>query len=265
MDYQNIYHLLVSKRQQFLAEGYTERHHIIPRCMGGTNEPNNLVRLTAREHFIAHLLLAKIYGGKLIHTAFMMSNYKKCNSKSYKWLKEKHAYLTSERMKNRIVSEETRQKNSRNKKGTTHSEETKQKMKESHSKRKYKLNKTHKQYWIDLGYTEEEALDILKKNYPTKFENLLSKENRMKANESKRGKKASEETRKKMSLSQQGRKHTEESKEKMRESAKNREPISEDLRKKLSESAKNRPKRICSEETKKKISLAKKKKYSRCG
>lgn len=41
------------------CEGTYELHHIVPRCMGGTNEPLNLVLLTPREHFIAHVLLAK--------------------------------------------------------------------------------------------------------------------------------------------------------------------------------------------------------------
>lgn len=38
---------------------YKERHHIIPKCLGGTNDANNLVDLFAKEHFIAHQLLAK--------------------------------------------------------------------------------------------------------------------------------------------------------------------------------------------------------------
>lgn len=39
--------------------GYCEQHHIIPKCMGGTNEKSNLVFLSAREHFICHLLLVR--------------------------------------------------------------------------------------------------------------------------------------------------------------------------------------------------------------
>jgi len=42
---------------------YTESHHILPRSLGGTDAAENLVHLTAREHFIAHLLLAKMYKG----------------------------------------------------------------------------------------------------------------------------------------------------------------------------------------------------------
>jgi DNA-binding XRE family transcriptional regulator len=41
-------------------EGYFEKHHIIPRSMGGTDAKDNIVKLTAREHFICHLLLTKM-------------------------------------------------------------------------------------------------------------------------------------------------------------------------------------------------------------
>lgn len=42
---------------------YGERHHIIPRSLGGTNHRSNLVRLSAREHFVCHLLLVKCTTG----------------------------------------------------------------------------------------------------------------------------------------------------------------------------------------------------------
>ena len=42
---------------------YTEKHHIIPRSLGGDNSVDNLVRLTAREHFICHWLLTKMVTG----------------------------------------------------------------------------------------------------------------------------------------------------------------------------------------------------------
>lgn len=51
---------------------YVERHHIIPKSEGGTNEDSNLVKLSAREHYIAHLLLAKIYGDWKMHNALMI-------------------------------------------------------------------------------------------------------------------------------------------------------------------------------------------------
>ena len=47
-----------SRKNRVLPEGvYTERHHILPKCMNGSNNSDNLIRLTAREHFIAHKML----------------------------------------------------------------------------------------------------------------------------------------------------------------------------------------------------------------
>ena len=43
------------------SEIYYELHHILPKCLGGDDYSENLVLLTAREHFIAHKLLTKIY------------------------------------------------------------------------------------------------------------------------------------------------------------------------------------------------------------
>lgn len=80
MNYLKIYEDLIESRkmQPKLENEYYERHHILPRCMGGTNENTNLVYLTAEDHFIAHLLLAKAYGGKLWYgvTAMMRSKSK---------------------------------------------------------------------------------------------------------------------------------------------------------------------------------------------
>jgi len=68
MNYQKVYDDLIAKCQsRQLIDGYKERHHITPKSMGGSNDQSNLVNLTAREHFIAHFLLAKIYGGTQWH------------------------------------------------------------------------------------------------------------------------------------------------------------------------------------------------------
>lgn len=65
MDYQKVYNTLISHRKlnplKKSKELYTELHHILPRCLGGSDSKSNLVRLTAREHFIAHRLLTKIH------------------------------------------------------------------------------------------------------------------------------------------------------------------------------------------------------------
>lgn len=63
MDYSKIYAAFIADRKRREAElsGYTEKHHIVPRCMGGGDEPSNLIKLTAEDHFFAHILLAKAH------------------------------------------------------------------------------------------------------------------------------------------------------------------------------------------------------------
>lgn len=55
--------LIINCKMRVTPSVYTELHHILPRSLGGTNDLDNLVNLTAREHFIAHLLLSKMYTG----------------------------------------------------------------------------------------------------------------------------------------------------------------------------------------------------------
>ena len=84
-------------------EGYFEIHHIKPRCLGGGDEEDNLVMLTGREHYIAHMLLWKIYENNrsLMHAAWMMSHLRngdKVWTLLYQVLKEEHSEWLSERM-----------------------------------------------------------------------------------------------------------------------------------------------------------------------
>lgn len=71
------YNNLVNTRKNLIREEYTESHHIIPRSLGGSNNKDNLVKLTAREHFIAHLLLVFCTEGlnhkKMLKAFTMMS------------------------------------------------------------------------------------------------------------------------------------------------------------------------------------------------
>jgi len=85
MNYQRIYDQLIKKRQDEILKKptYFETHHIKPRCLGGSNDKSNLVRLTAREHFIAHYLLAKIYGGRLWTPVYFMSKSGTNSAKGY--------------------------------------------------------------------------------------------------------------------------------------------------------------------------------------
>jgi hypothetical protein len=43
---------------------YSENHHIVPKSLGGNNSKENLVQLTAREHFICHRLLIRMLVGE---------------------------------------------------------------------------------------------------------------------------------------------------------------------------------------------------------
>lgn len=120
-DYKKIYDSLIEKFRLFPPTGeYSELHHIIPRCIGGSDDILNLVALPAREHFVAHLLLAKIHGGKLVHAAYRMSNYRKYGSRRYAWIKRRHSELTTLAMTGRRLppesyakSVETRRRNGR--------------------------------------------------------------------------------------------------------------------------------------------------------
>jgi len=95
MNYQKIYDSLIARAQNRSVDGYIERHHIVPKALGGSDDQTNLVDLKSREHFIAHLLLAKIYGGKMIKAAFLMSSRKKFGGRKYEYLKEQFAQLVS--------------------------------------------------------------------------------------------------------------------------------------------------------------------------
>jgi hypothetical protein len=91
------------RRKEPGLTGYTERHHIVPRSLGGTDAKTNIIRLTAEDHFFAHLLLAKIHGGKLwAPIAFMVNgtrkDYKPVQSrKAYAWASRAMAHARSGR------------------------------------------------------------------------------------------------------------------------------------------------------------------------
>lgn len=77
MDYKKHYELLIQTRKDRTIDNskYYECHHIIPRSMGGSNHKNNLIYLTAREHFIAHWLLWRIYSNRQMAFAFFSMCY----------------------------------------------------------------------------------------------------------------------------------------------------------------------------------------------
>lgn len=40
---------------------YSEKHHILPKSLGGENNQENIIKLSSKEHFICHYLLTKSY------------------------------------------------------------------------------------------------------------------------------------------------------------------------------------------------------------
>lgn len=76
---------IISRRaQQFSTRdeanavlGYCEGHHILPKAfkMGGVRDKLNIVYLTAREHFIVHMLLVKMTRGQLKYKLAFALNF----------------------------------------------------------------------------------------------------------------------------------------------------------------------------------------------
>lgn len=137
---------------------YYEKHHIIPKCLGGDNNKDNLVLLTAKEHFIAHRILYRLHpdNNKLLLAVIAMmspgnkSNHReniKLRSSTIAFYRELHA----QSLRGKHHSEETKRKISEGNKGKKlsaeqinylkkintgrhPSEETRKKMSIAHSK-----------------------------------------------------------------------------------------------------------------------------------
>jgi hypothetical protein len=118
-----------AKARTLAAHTYIEKHHVVPRSLGGTNAPDNIVKLTAREHLICHRLLIKMTTGvqksKMAFAAWRMifSNKKhkrvKVTSRIYESIKLEMSKAASERSKTYRHSEESKQKIAQSKLGKT--------------------------------------------------------------------------------------------------------------------------------------------------
>ena len=148
MDYKQIHDAIIERaKTEFRKKSkhtYYEQHHIIPRCIGGTNDKDNLVLLTAREHFIVHKLLCEIYpNDDKIFFGYRMMAFMKCsndNDRSYYVSSrefERIRLLSIEKIGNglrgrkhnpRSAEAIEKQKMTRKQNGYRHSAETKAKM-----------------------------------------------------------------------------------------------------------------------------------------
>ena len=97
--YTKWYYSIVSlaKARDTNINQYLEKHHIIPRSMEGSNNKDNIVALTGREHFVCHVLLTKMTSGvahyKMVHAAIGMKRARKyqeryINSRLYETIKK---------------------------------------------------------------------------------------------------------------------------------------------------------------------------------
>lgn len=199
MDYEAHYNRLITRGRTRALGGYKEKHHIVPKCEGGPDDPANLVSLTAREHFIAHLLLAKWKGG--VHwkaVKFMSELNGRVTSKIYAKAKYEQVLMQS--------GENSRWYG----KGYLQVGE---------------LNHMYGKTTSDIQKTRASEANRYKRSEETRKKMALARV----------GKAASEATRKKMSEQRRGRKLTEEHKVKIGAAAKGRE-VSEETRRKMATS-----------------------------
>jgi hypothetical protein len=176
--YTKWYHKIIENaKTRNLSVGF-EKHHIIPKSLGGSNMQHNIAKLTPREHFVCHMLLTKMTQGrdkaKMVNAALRLSNDHKgrcINARIYSIIKKERAKYLSETGRgpdNHFF-------------GKKHSDETRKKMSEARRK------------W---SYTEEHIAKFKGRIGPMK------------------GKTHSEETRKKLSETGKLRKHSQSTKEK---------------------------------------------------
>jgi len=178
MNYQKHYDNLINRAKNRILDSYTEKHHIIPRCMGGLDIKENLVDLTPEEHYVAHQFLVKIYPleKKLVYALRMMcmagNGKTKRTNKEYAWVRKVWAIVSSESQKGKTFS---------------HTEETKQKISEAQIGRPSGMLGKH--------HTEERNKKLSEKmkgkrtTLKTREGQKNSEEHRRKISESKKGKK----------------------------------------------------------------------------
>ena len=156
--YTKTYFLIIARAQDRTINGYTEKHHIIPKSLGGADHPTNLVSLTAREHFICHRLLVKMTTGtdkrKMSRALWALSQMDKLNaryhpnSRVFQLIREEYVKtLIGRKLPSEVVekirasntgktqSDETKRKRAESRTGFRNTEETKQKMREAAERR----------------------------------------------------------------------------------------------------------------------------------
>jgi hypothetical protein len=235
------------------GDTYHERHHIVPKCIGGGNEKENLIDLYAREHFIAHKLLAQENpeNDKLIYAwtcmAFTKNDiYYECEITPEEY--EEARIVLSEKMTGegnhfygKHHSEETKEKLRQQRIGTKASDKAKYHMSEAQTKRmqdpdaRAACGKPHTEEW-----KREQSERMRGENHPM-YGKHHSEETKEKISKAQTGKVMPEEFRQKMSEltsgennPMYGKHHTEETKEKLSRKLRGRK-VPEDVLQKINE------------------------------
>lgn len=146
MNYHKLYESLIADaKNNPKPESYKEIHHIVPLCMGGSNDKTNLVELTARQHYLAHWLLYKMYRTKeLVHAWHSMSRIaigqeqRNVNSHLFQYCKKERVKLLSIQYSG----------DGNNFYGKSHSERTKKLLSEKHKGKIYKTPEQIKS-WVE--------------------------------------------------------------------------------------------------------------------
>ena len=128
-----IVNILNTRGRNGCGEEYHETHHIVPKCMGGSNDKENLIDLFAREHFEAHRLLAleNPENDSLIYAWACMAWVKDNNQQRTKITPEEY-----EEVKKRYSEMASRRYSGKNNPcyGRKHTDEEKKKMSKNHGK-----------------------------------------------------------------------------------------------------------------------------------
>ena len=230
MNYQWHYDQLVSTRKNrpIIKGQYYENHHIVMKSMGGKDVSDNLVMLTAREHFIAHWLLWRILRNReSAHAFFCMYNWRVKEKRIFSSIAYEEAIVAK---RNIPISEETRKKLSDA--GKNKSKESRNRISERHKGKK--LSEEHKE---KMSIARLNSSDEYKKKLSDAAKNITD-EHREKISKSLKGREFTEDHKKNITKGQLGRKLSDETKAKISASSKNR-IVSEETKLKMSIAAKN--------------------------
>lgn len=144
MNYAKHYQTLIDRAESRVIVGYSERHHVVPRCLD--NSSKHTVRLTPEEHYVAHQLLIKMFPGVngLVFAAFRMTHGYDAtaarSNKLYGWLSRKRAEI--------YASSEWRAEQSARLSGQKRTEEACKNMRESYTPERREI---HRQVRIRLN------------------------------------------------------------------------------------------------------------------